>query len=302
MAKTGEHDVKPADGRHLMPYAEVHKRIVVVRGQSVILDVDVATLYGVETKRVNEAVRNNRDKFPEDYMFELDADESRVLRSKISTLEQNGLTLERGGKGRYSKYNYKAFTEKGLYMLATVLKSRRAVDATFAIIETFAKVRGLKRELIELHNETDRKKQSEKMHHFGETLADIVMPDLDTASVTRLRVERARPRGSVALPPRRVRYASAGGTRTATQERGPSASPRPLRVCGLDEHGHAGAWPSRLVASATRLREGRVRPCGRDALLRVRGHAGRHAPQRSGRLYGSRSSAGVHLIGSHVYT
>ena len=180
MAKTGEHDVKPADGRHLMPYAEVHKRIVVVRGQSVILDVDVATLYGVETKRVNEAVRNNRDKFPEDYMFELDADESRVLRSKISTLEQNGLTLERGGKGRYSKYNYKAFTEKGLYMLATVLQSRRAVDATFAIIETFAKVRGLKRELIELHNETDRKKQSEKMHHFGETLADIVMPDLDT--------------------------------------------------------------------------------------------------------------------------
>ena len=72
----------------------------------------------------------------------------------------------------------KAFTEKGLYMLATVLKSRRAVDATFAIIETFAKVCGLKRELVELHNEKDRKRQSEKMNHFGETLADIVMPIL----------------------------------------------------------------------------------------------------------------------------
>ena len=180
MKKASELDTRPAAGTNPVPYADVQKRIVVVRQQSVILDADVAALYGVETKRINEAVRNNRDKFPEDYMFELDTDESRVLRSKISTLERDGATLESVGKGRYSKYNYKAFTEKGLYMLATVLKSRRAVDATFAIIETFAKVRGLKRELIELHNEKDRKKQTEKMHHFGETLADIVMPDLDT--------------------------------------------------------------------------------------------------------------------------
>ena len=126
------------DMAHLTPYAEVESRIVVVRQQPVLLDMDVAALYGVETKRVNEAVRNNPDKFPNDYMFELDADESQALRSKISTLKQSG-------KGRHSKYNYKAFTEKGLYMLATVLKGRRAIDATFAIIETFAKVRSLKR-------------------------------------------------------------------------------------------------------------------------------------------------------------
>ena len=180
MKKTSGLDRRPAAGTNPVPYADVQKRIVVVRRQSVILDADVAALYGVETKRVNEAVRNNRDKFPEDYMFELDVEESRVLRSKISTLERNGATLVGVGKGRYSKYNYKAFTEKGLYMLATVLKSRRAVDATFAIIETFAKVRGLKRELVEFHNEKDRKKQTEKINHFGETLADIVMPDLDT--------------------------------------------------------------------------------------------------------------------------
>lgn len=161
------------DMAHLTPYAEVESRIVVVRQQPVLLDMDVAALYGVETKRVNEAVRNNPDKFPNDYMFELDADESQALRSKISTLKQSG-------KGRHSKYNYKAFTEKGLYMLATVLKGRRAIDATFAIIETFAKVRALKRELVELHKEKDRKKQTAKMHHFGEVLADIVMPDLDT--------------------------------------------------------------------------------------------------------------------------
>lgn len=180
MKKTGELETKPTVGTNPVSYADVQKRIVVVRQQSVILDVDVAALYGVATKRVNEAVRNNRDKFPEDYMLELDVEESRALRSKISTLERDGATLEGVGKGRYSKYNYKAFTEKGLYMLATVLKSRRAVDATFAIIETFAEVRGLKRELVELHNEKDRKKQTEMMQHFGEKLSDIVMPDLDT--------------------------------------------------------------------------------------------------------------------------
>ena len=135
----------------------------------------VAKLYGVATKRVNEAVRNNPEKFPADYMFELDRDESSTLRSKISSLE-----LDRRGKGRHSKYNFKAFTEKGLYMLATVLKSQRATEATFAIIETFAKVRTLKRELLELHNAPKGQMQAEKMRHFGEILTDIVMPDLET--------------------------------------------------------------------------------------------------------------------------
>ena len=156
-------------------YSDVERLIVSVRGQPVIVDADVAKLYGVATKRVNEAVRNNPEKFPSDYMFELDRDESSALRSKISSLEH-----DRCGKGRYSKYNYKAFTEKGLYMLATVLKSQRATEATFAIIETFAKVRTLKRELVELHNAPKGQVQAEKMRHFGETLSDIVMPDLET--------------------------------------------------------------------------------------------------------------------------
>lgn len=162
-----------ADAPSAVAYSDVQRMIVIVRNQQVIIDADVAKLYGVETKRINEAVRNNPDKFPADYMFALTADESAILRSKFSSLEH-------GGKGRHSKYNYKAFTEKGLYMLATVLKSRRATEATFAIIETFAKVRCLKRELVELHTETDKQKRMEKMRHFGETLTDIVMPDLDT--------------------------------------------------------------------------------------------------------------------------
>ena len=164
-------------------YSDVQQRIVSIRDQSVIIDADVAALYGVETRRVNEAVRNNPDKFPLDYMFVLTDEETRILRSKISSLERGGnlrskiSTTKLSSKSRVAP---KAFTEKGLYMLATILKSKRAVAATFAIIETFAKVRGLKRELVELHKEGDKRKQADKMRHFGETLADIVMPDLET--------------------------------------------------------------------------------------------------------------------------
>ena len=178
MAKTNDKTKKkqvivPTQHVGMISNADVQSRIIYVRDFPVIVDADVAEIYGVETKRVSEAVRNNPDKFPEDYMFELTADESRVLRSKISSLENSG-------KGRHSKYNYKAFTEKGLYMLATVLKSKQATAATFAIIETFAKVRYLKRELKELHQEPNKRVQMDKMHNFGEVLSDIIMPDLET--------------------------------------------------------------------------------------------------------------------------
>ena len=102
---------------------EVEDRIIEVRGQKTLLDRDVASLYGVETKRVNEAVRNNVRKFPKGYVFELTEEESTSLRSKFSTLEPLS------GKGHHSKYNFKAFTRKGLYMLATCLRSERAADA-----------------------------------------------------------------------------------------------------------------------------------------------------------------------------
>ena len=97
--------------------------------------------------------------------------ELRDLRSKI-------LTTNVSPKSRSTT---KVFTEKGLYMLATILKSPQATAATIAIIETFAKVRELKRELVELHKETDKDKQSTKMQHFGEVLTDIVMSDLETS-------------------------------------------------------------------------------------------------------------------------
>lgn len=150
---------------------EVEGKIAVIRNQEVIADADVAVLYGVLTKEVNQAVRNNPDKFPVHYMFELTPSELQDLRSKILTTNVSAM----------NRNSTKVFTERGLYMLATILKGERARAVTFAIIETFAKVRELKRELLELHQETDKKKQAAKMQHFGEVLTDIVMPDLQTS-------------------------------------------------------------------------------------------------------------------------
>ena len=157
----------------LMPLSmkDVEDRIAVIRNQEVIADADVAFLYGVETREVNQAVKNNPDKFPANYMFELTPNELRDLKSKIliSKVSKNS-----------RRSSTKAFTERGLYMLATILKGERARNVTFTIIETFFKVRSLKRELLALHNETDKEKQKTKIQHFGEVLSDIVMPDLQT--------------------------------------------------------------------------------------------------------------------------
>ena len=149
---------------------EVKNKIICIRQQEVISDADVAELYGVETKRVNEAVKNNPDKFPEDYMFTLTSEEVKDLRSKFSSTKIS----------TKSRVKPKVFTEKGLYMLATILKSKSAQNVTFAIIETSTKVRYLKREIVNLHNETDKKKQTSRPERFAEVISDIVMPDLET--------------------------------------------------------------------------------------------------------------------------
>lgn len=165
-------DIMKKDATTLaMNIQKVEDKIAVIRNVEVIADADVAKLYGVETKRINEAVRNNPDKFPETYMFELNKSELVDLRSKISTTNVSAM----------NRNPTKVFTERGLYMLATILKGEQARNMTFAIIETFVKVRELKRELLDLHKETDKAKQQTKIQHFGEVLTDIVMPDLQTS-------------------------------------------------------------------------------------------------------------------------
>ena len=110
----------------------IQNKIYAIRGFQVMLDSDLAQLYGVETKRINEAVKNNPDKFPDDFYFEATDDELENLRSKISTSSWGG-----------NRYSPKLFTEQGIYMLATVLKSKVATNITVMIIRTFANMRTL---------------------------------------------------------------------------------------------------------------------------------------------------------------
>lgn len=117
----------------IITYQAVENKIITLRNLQVILDSDVAELYQVETKRINEAVKNNPEKFPETYLMKMTNEEWANLKSKISTSKQQG------GKRKIPT----AFTEKGLYMLATILKSSVATQTTLMIIDTFAKVREL---------------------------------------------------------------------------------------------------------------------------------------------------------------
>ena len=165
--------------KHILPVTskDVESRIVIVRGQHVLLDRDVAELYGVETKRINEAVKNNPDKFPPRCIIYLDEEESAVLRSKFSTIEPSQ------GKGHYSKYNFKAFTERGLYMLATILKSPRATQTTLAIIDTFVEVREMARTMEALQNVIDGgTEQQSLLQKTGQLLATVVGNNLSPAS------------------------------------------------------------------------------------------------------------------------
>ena len=149
---------------------DVENRIIEIRGQKVLLDRDVAELYGVETRIVNQAMRNNPDKFPWDYVITLTPEEKKSLRSKFLTLENNG-------RGQHSKYPPKAFTEKGLYMLATILKSPIATQTTLSIIESFAKLRELSRNIKAIHDETDNTKQKGLIQRTGELLSDLLIDD-----------------------------------------------------------------------------------------------------------------------------
>ncbi|HCX90139.1 MAG: DNA-binding protein [Deltaproteobacteria bacterium CG12_big_fil_rev_8_21_14_0_65_43_10] len=151
-------------------FEDLQDRIIELRSQMVLLDTDVAELYGVETKRINEAVKNNPDKFPSGYIIELDKREWESLKSKFST-------STKGGKVKLPS----AFPEKGLYMLATILKSPQAVQATLAIIETFAKIRQLSRSIQELSAVQDKDKQKALMQRSGELIAGIFDDDLQTS-------------------------------------------------------------------------------------------------------------------------
>ncbi len=119
-------------GNALVVTRRIEQAILVLRGERVMLDADLATLYGVTTKALNQAVRRNRGRFPADFMFQLTRTEIRVLRSQTVTSNDG-----HGGR-RYAPY---AFTEQGVAMLSTVLRSPRAIQVNIEIMRTFVRLR-----------------------------------------------------------------------------------------------------------------------------------------------------------------
>ena len=156
----------------IIEFGKVEDSVLEIRNQQVILDRDVAALYGVETKRINEAVSNNTDKFPDGYIITLDSEELDDLRSKFSTTNISPMT----------RVPPKAFTEKGLYMLATILKGPAATQTTIAIVEAFANLRELSRVIAQLPDAEDKLLQKSLMQKTGEIFADII--DSDTFEVS----------------------------------------------------------------------------------------------------------------------
>jgi hypothetical protein len=114
---------------------DVSRAIVVFRGRKVLLDAELAALYGVTTKRLNEQVLRNRERFPTDFMFQLTAQEAATLRSQFATLKS--------GRGQHRKYLPYAFTEHGAIMAASVLNSPRAVEMSVYVVRAFVRLREL---------------------------------------------------------------------------------------------------------------------------------------------------------------
>lgn len=154
----------------IVKYEQVRDKLIVLRGEPVLLDADVASLYGVETRRVNEAVRNNPDKFPEGFLMSLSANEKKEVVENFDHLRNL----------KYSPVAPTAFTERGLYMLATILKSPQATQTTLAIIDTFVQIRELARTMQSVAQTEDEKEKKSLMKRSGELIGDVIGSQLDT--------------------------------------------------------------------------------------------------------------------------
>lgn len=139
--------------QNLVPAESVKERILSIRGQRVILDADLAKLYGVSTKRLNEQVKRNRDRFPEDFMFRVTPEEKAEVVANCDHLS----TL------KYSPALPHAFTEHGAIMAATVLNTRRAIEASIFVVRAFVRLR----EVLAAHKALARKLAELEQHLEG---------------------------------------------------------------------------------------------------------------------------------------
>jgi phage regulator Rha-like protein len=164
---------KPQTGLAVVPAELIVERIYLIRGQKVMLDRDLAELYGVPTARLNEQVKRNRNRFPDEFMFQLTRQEAAAVRSK----SQNAI-LKRGQNIKYLPY---AFTEHGVAMLSAVLRSDRAVKMSILIVKAFVRLReilathkDLARALEDLRHRQDE--QGEQISAIIETINNLLGP------------------------------------------------------------------------------------------------------------------------------
>lgn len=157
---------------------DIEARIIVIRRESVLMDADVAAIYGVTTKEVNQAVANNTEKFPAGYILELPAKKKQEVVKKFDNLK----TLN------FSPPLPKAFSERGLYMLATIIKSDVATQTTLGIIAAFAKIRELSRTIRTLSRVPDEVRQKSLMQRSGEIVSEL-FDDEFTANDTETSIE-----------------------------------------------------------------------------------------------------------------
>ena len=166
MSKPAKRPPLPASRRRA-PVELIERRIYLIRGEKVMLDGDLAELYRVPTRTLNQAVRRHGDRFPEDFMFQLTRREAAALRSQIVILEK--------GRGRYSKYVPLAFTEHGVAMLSSVLNSKSAVQMNIRIIRAFVKLR----ELLASHKDLARKiEQLEGTQREHSSIITVVVDEI----------------------------------------------------------------------------------------------------------------------------
>ncbi len=175
--------------------ARIERAILLVRGEKVILDVDVAALYGVPTKALVRSVKRNIERFPSDFMFQLDQNEMAVLRYQFGTskLEPNRAQERRGGR-RYLAYT---FTEQGVAMLSGVLKSQRAVRVNVEIVRAFVRLRRMLASNAELARKLEalEQKYDGQFRVVFDAIRRLMAPDRP-----RSRTIGFRPRGEPAMP------------------------------------------------------------------------------------------------------
>jgi len=164
--------------KSLIPNERIVQSIFVVRGQKVMIDNDLSILYGVETKVLNQSVKRNTDRFPEDFMFRLTNEEADSLRSQIVTLKNQPLypqsnTPKRGAHRKYQPY---VFTEQGILMLSSVLKSERAIQVNIQIVRTFIKLREMLSNYKEVREkiESMEKKYDQRFKIVFDTLKQLL--------------------------------------------------------------------------------------------------------------------------------